>query len=73
MPPPPQPTKTRKELSVSLDIDNSRMELELWRMSDNTLQIEVDDNGSLLTATADTTLDMERLITRALTLFKQVR
>ena len=73
MPPSPQPTKTRKELSVSLDIDNSRMELELWRMSDNTLQIEVDDNGSLLTATADTTLDMERLITRALTLFKQVR
>ncbi len=73
MPPSPQPTKTRKELSVSLDIDNSRMELELWRMSDNTLQIEVDDNGGLLTATADTTLDMERLITRALTLFKQVR
>ncbi len=73
MPPSPQPTKTRKELAVSLDIDNSRMELELWRMSDNTLQIEVDDNGSLLNATADTTLDMERLITRALTLFKQVR
>ncbi len=73
MPPPPQPTKTRKELAVSLDIDDSRMELELWRMSDNTLQIEIDDNGNLLTATANTTLDMERLLSRALVLFKQVR
>lgn len=73
MPPPSQPTKTRLELKVSLDIDDSRMELELWRMSDNTLQIEIDDNGNLLTATANTTLDMERLLSRALVLFKQVR
>ncbi len=69
----PQPTKTRLELTVSLDIDNVRMTLELWRMSNNTLQIEVQENENILTAVADTTLEMEQLLTRTLTLFKQVR
>lgn len=69
----PQPTKTRLELSVSLDIDDVRMTLELWRMSNNTLQIEIQENENVLTAVANTTAEMERLITRALTLFKQVR
>ncbi len=69
----PQPTKTRQELSVSLDIDDVRMTLELWRMSNNTLQIEVQENENALTALANTTAEMERLLTRTLTLFKQVR
>ncbi len=71
--PNPNPTKVRLELSASIDIDNVRMELELWRMSDNTLQIEVDENNNVLTAVANTTAEMEILISRTLTLLKQIR
>ena len=69
----PNPTKDRLELSVSLNIENTRMILELWRMTDNSLQVEVEENENVLTAVASTTSELETLINRALSLIKQVR
>ena len=69
----PNPTKDRLELSVSLNIENTRMILELWRMTDNSLQVEVEENENVLTAVASTTSELETLINRALSLIKQVK
>ena len=69
----PNPTQDRLELSVSLNIENTRMILELWRMTDNSLQVEVEENENVLTAVASTTSELETLINRALSLIKQVK
>ena len=67
------PTKDRLELKVSLNVENTRMNLELWRMSDNSLQVEIEENENVLTAVANTTAELEALLSRSHSLIKQVR